>query len=69
MRRPPDRVSSQPEKPRRVFGLLLFSTSVRQGSVIICKHLRCGQLPSAGPRQKEGAESVRWDDWMGLNES
>jgi hypothetical protein len=48
--------------------------SVHQGSLILCttcggaKHLRCGQLPSAGPRQKEGAELARWDNWTGLHE-
>jgi hypothetical protein len=48
--------------------------SVHQGSLILCttcggaKHLRCGQLPSAGPRQKEGAELVQWDNSRGPDE-
>jgi hypothetical protein len=42
--------------------------SVRQSPLILCKHLRCGQLPSAGPRQKEGAASAQWDNWLRMDE-
>ena len=37
--------------------VLSLFISVHQRRVIICNHLRQGQLPSDGPRQKEGAES------------
>ena len=35
---------------------------VRRWSEMICKHLRCGQLPSAGPRQKKARDRCWWDN-------
>jgi len=56
-----------PAQSRPGTGIEPYVFIVRAGKVIICNHhLRWGQLPSAGPRQKEGAEMESGESWTGL---
>jgi len=58
---------NEPAQSRQGTGIEPYVFIVRAEKLIICNgHLRWGQLPSAGPRQKEGAEMESKEGWTGL---